>query len=288
MKHFHGFQHFLVFMTCLIALLPSLRADRILSNLDFSSGDWSVIGVPIHNVQMLPVQSELGTFVLKDKGLMNRMKQQWDLNMTFQDKCDYHYELKFYRNGDLKRTLKVNLVCATLYDDGLSYSFSPQLFEEIRKIAKPVDWSRISFGNLDVLRKAIRVLDNTPGIYWYKDIQPYRYSGYFMIRVLGIPWEEDIETVHTNVHDMVQERIQSQDFYLQEFLTTVVNDKRAVKYYVYCEKHLADRYGSGQYIPWRTHFTGKDSIQIVAIGVDIRKYMQLMGKGEGVRTRTDK
>ena len=127
---------------------------------------------PIHNFQMLPVQSQLGTFVSEDKKLMQSIQTKWDLKMTFRDKCDYHYEMKFYLDGALKRTLKVNLVCGTLYDDGISYQFSPQLFEEVRKSAKPVDWSRITFGNLDLLRKAINVLDNTPGVFWYKDVQP--------------------------------------------------------------------------------------------------------------------
>ncbi|MEM6630242.1 MAG: hypothetical protein AAF694_11255 [Bacteroidota bacterium] len=284
---FGSLNHLLV---CLIVFLSfsEVYADKILANMDFRKGNWSVVGIPIHNFQMLPVQSQLGTFVSEDKGLMKSIQSKWDLKMTFRDKCDYHYELKFYLDGSLKRTLKVNLVCGTLYDDGISYKFSPQMFEEVRKAAKPVDWSRITFGNLELLRKAISVLDNTPGILWYKDVQPYRYSGFFMIRVVGIPWKENMDVVYENVKRMVADRVRSNDFHLQQFLTTVSEGKRTVKYYVYCEEPIADLYGKGQYIRWRSHFFGEDSVQIVAIGVDIRKYMQLMRKEKGVRTRNNK
>ncbi len=263
---------------CLLfgTLFLHASSDPILSNLNLDKGKWSIVGIPIHNFQMLPVQKQLGTFVLEDESFIQHLQKKWNLEMTFRDKCDYHYELKFYRDGELKRTLKVNLVCGTLYDDGLSYSFSPQLFEEVRKAAKPVDWSRITFGDIDLLRKAIRVLDNTPGVYWYKDVQPYRYSGFFMIRVVGIPWEEDLDVVFDNIRKMVQERIGSTDFHLQQFLTTVSQGKRVAKYQIYCEEPLADRYGKGQYIRWRPHFFEQDSVQIVAIGVDIKRYVSLM------------
>ena len=34
--------------------------------MDFSSGDWALVGVPVHNYRMMPIQEELGTFVTKD------------------------------------------------------------------------------------------------------------------------------------------------------------------------------------------------------------------------------
>ena len=276
MKRNKGFLRYLFLFLLMGTSLTPVFSDPILANLNLQSGNWSVVGIPIHNFQMLPVQKELGTFVLEDGDFIKHIQKTWNLKMTFRDKCDYHYELKFYRNGDLKRTLKVNLVCGTLYDEGISYTFSPQMFEEVRAAAKPVDWSRITFNDLELLRKAIRVLDRTPGVYWYKDVQPYRYTGYFMIRVVGIPWKEPLDKVFDNVRNMVQERVGSDDFHMKEFLTTVSQGKRVAKYQIYCEQPLADGYGSGQYIRWRPHFFEQDSVQIVAIGVDIDRYISLM------------
>ncbi len=278
----------LIYLFVFIILMGSypLRAEKILENLNFDQGSWVLIGIPIHNTQMLPVQQELGTFTINNKTVLKSVQQQWNLPLTFKDKCDYHYELKFYQDGDLKRTFKVNLFCGTLFDEGLSYKFNPQLFEEVRAVAKPVDWSRITFNNLDILRKAIALLDKTNEVFWYKDVKPYYYSGYFLLRVAGIPWDADMDVIKGRIQDMIYSKVQSNDFYLQEYLTTMVQGKKIVKYTVYCNENISDRYGPGKYIKWRSHFYGKDSLQVVAIGIDLKRYQELMGMGD-TRTRNE-
>jgi len=271
-----------------VAMSISVQAEKIMDDMNFSQGDWVLIGVPIHNVQNLPVQKELGTFISHDRNLMQQIKQQWDLPLTFKDKCDYHYEIKFYESGKLKRTFLINLFCGTLYDEGLSYKFDPRLFEEIRTVAKPVDWSRITFGNLDLLRKAIRILDDTPEVFWYRDVQPYLYPGYFLIRVVNIPWDANMDTVYNNIHDMVESKVRSSNFYLQEHVASMDGDYKAVKYAIYCDQSTSRRYGPGKYINWRSHFFGKDSVQVVAIGIDLKRYLELVESDDKpARTRTE-
>lgn len=268
-------KHLLVFSLTLLSLIPA-RAERIISDLNFREGDWVLIGVPVHNYQLLPIQSELGTFIMKERQLLQEIQGAWDLDMTFDDNCDYHYELKFYRNGNLQRTLQLNLYCGYITLDGISYRFRPSEFERIRTAARPVDWSRISFGNLDILQKAIKTLDESREIYWYNDIKPYYYSGFFVLNIRDIPWDADPDSILQVISRMIENRMGSQDFYLQEYYTEMIGDFKQSKYFVYCEEVHASAFGPDQYIRWRSHFSQQDTINILAIGLNRRKYQELM------------
>ncbi len=285
LKYISALSSYITVFTISMGINP-LLADKVLSDMNFNQGQWVMIGIPIHNAQMLPVQEELGTFTIDERQVLLNTHQQWDLPLTFENKCDYHYELKFYKDGKLKRTFKINLFCGKLFDEGISYQFDPKLFEDIRRVAKPVDWSRITFNNLDILRKAISLLDQSPEVYWYKDVQPYYYSGYFLLRVVGIPWDANMDTVNNRIRNMISSKVNSNDFYLKEYLTSMSGEKKIVKYAVYCNENISDRYGPGKYIKWRSHFYGKDSLQVVAIGIDLKRYQELMGMG-GTRTRDE-
>ena len=259
--------------------IAGLQSKTILQDLNFSQGDWVIIGIPVHNYRALPVQTDLGTFISKDKNLMKRVQQSWDLDPTFEDKCDYHYAIKFYLDDQLIRTIKLNLYCGYLTWDGLSYEFDPNKFDEFKSNATPIDWSRISFADLNLLKQAIQTLDGKPDVYWYDDVNPYRYSGYFMLAVNGLPWNTNIDSLDQAIHYRISGQIQNEDFYLKKYFHVVRGDKLFVRYMVSCDPFLAQRVApEDRYLPWRSHLEQTDSVRIVAIGLNQERYKKIMSK----------
>ena len=257
--------------------LTSLSAKQILSDLNFGSGKWVVIGVPVHNYKSLPVQEELGTFIMKDLNLMKSIQKSWDLDLTFEDKCDYHYALKFYQNSQLIRTVKLNLHCGYLTFDGLSYDFDPARFGEFKQSATAIDWSRISFGDLDLLKLAIRTLDDKPNVFWYEDVYPYTYSGYFMIGVNNLPWNASLDSLDQEVYQGIRLTTNQDNFYLKKYFHVVRGDKLFVRYLVNCEEQFAQTFPvENQYLKWRSHLQGTDSVRVVAIGINQSRYQRIM------------
>lgn len=254
-----------------------LLAYPLLDELDFTRGDWAMIGVPLHNYKMLPILEETGTFISRDADLMQELKHAWAaLDMTFDDKCDHHYALKFYQDGKLIRTLKVNLFCKYISYDGLSYELDVTQFETFARAAKRVSWSRISFGDLNVLRNAIGTLDKADGVYWYDDVMPYTYPGFCMLNVNGLPWDTDLDSLRNVVQNMVASESRSSDFYLKEYFHIIEGDHVFVRYVINCEPRLARHLTGRLDVPWRSHFHNRDSVSIVAIGIDEKRYRQLM------------
>jgi hypothetical protein len=259
--------------------LAPVHAYLIFDNLDFSTGEWSLIGVPQHNYRQLPVQKELGTFILTDVDLMRTLQREWDFDMTFEDKCDYHYALKLYRDGKLLRTIDLNLYCGYITYEGLSYRFEPREFDRIRRRAKQISWSRITFGDLNILKDAIRTLNQSNEVYWYEDVQQYTYSGFFMLSINGLPWNTDRDSLLTVVSKKLVERTGSQDFYLQEYFYVIRDQKLFMRYMVNCDSYLASRLDPRFiHVSWRSHLYNRDSISILALGIDERRYRRLMGQ----------
>ncbi len=266
----------LLFLFSLSLIWAPLKAERVLSSLDFSSGDWTLVGVPIHNYRMLPVQEELGTFVCKDMSLLRSLQQDWDLGLTFDDKCDYHYSLKFYRNGELMETLELNLYCGYLTYQGLSYVLDPTEFNRIKQSARKVPWSRISFSDLEVLKSAIQTLDRAPDVYWYDDVKQYEYPGFFMLSVNKIPWSTDRDSLMQVVQRKLVREAGTTDFYLQEYFYVVRGDEMHVRYLVSSQPALAERLDESVYVRWRSHLYDRDSVSVLAIGIDEERYRRLM------------
>lgn len=235
-----------------------------------------MVGVPVHNYRMLPIQKDLGTFITKDTDLLEKIQRQWDLELTFDDNCDYHYSLKFYQDGNLVRTLSLNLHCGYITLDGISYTFHPQDFASLSDQAQKISWSRISFRDLGLLRKAVVTLDETPDVYWYEDVQQYTYSGFCMINVNGLPWNTNLDSLYQVVNEKVAERTRSKDFYLQKYFHIYQGDQLFVRYVVNCEEYLAQRLEGKLTLDWRSHLHNRDSVWILAIGIDQKKYHSLM------------
>lgn len=265
---------------CLLLLVTQVTlADKVISDLNFLKGDWAIVGVPVHNYQMLPIQNELKTFLSKDRALMLEIQAKWDLPVTFEDKCDYHYALKFYKDGLLMKTLKLNLYCGYLASDGLAYEFNPAEFERFRTRSAPVGWSRISFADLGRLKDAVSKLDRADEVYWYEDVEPYRYSGFFMVSANRLPWNADLDSLEQAVHKMIRKRGGSNQFYLKKYYHLIQGDHLFARYLVNCEESLANKIDQGnQYLGWRSHLHNTDSVRIVAIGINQRRYWELMNR----------
>ncbi|MDX1908058.1 MAG: hypothetical protein SF053_13565 [Bacteroidia bacterium] len=266
---------------CLVftGLLSSpLYAERILEGLDFSRGTWSLIGVPLHNYKMLPIQEEMGCFITRDLSLLQQLQRDWNFEQTFEDKCDYHYALKFYQNGELVRTLNLNLYCGYISLDGLSYEFVPEEFGRFRTYAQVIPWSRINFADLTLLKRAVSILDRNQDVYWYEDIQPFMYPGYFMLSVDYLPWDANLDSIYAVTASRIRMETGRSDFYLKQYLYEIDGDYLSVRYRVNCDESLARNMEDAPYLKWRSHLHNRDSVSILAIGIDEDRYRVLMGQ----------
>lgn len=266
----------LVFTLVSILFTPFLRAEKIIGDMDFSTGNWSMVGIPVHNYKQLPIQKELGAFISKDRKMMEKLQNEWDLEMTFDNSCDYHYSLKFYNDGELIRTLGLNLHCGYITFDGLSYDFDPSEFDQFRTESKSIAWSRISFKDLKLLKKAINTLDKAKDVFWYEDVHQFKYPGFFMISANGLPWNTDLDSLHTEVENKIRTRGMSNSFYLQKYYHLIQDDNLFVTYLVNCEENLAHHLSTNYDLTWRSHLHSQDSVSILAIGIDKQRYMKLM------------
>lgn len=257
----------------------SVQAVPIMADLDFTEGNWALVGVPVHNYKLLPIQQEMRTFITKDLSFLKSLKKDWDFNMTFEDNCDYHYSLKFYKDGHLEQTMKLNLHCGYITVNGFSYEFEPVEFERFRKKSEQISWSRITFGDLDYLAHAIKKLDKAEGVYWYEDIYHYTFPGFLLMSVQDLPWNTDLDSLYNEVQHTLQTQTGSDRFYLKKYYHLIRGDKMQVRYLVSCEEPVARNIDMPQTLKWRSHLSGKDSIRVVAIGVDERRYWEIL-KGD--------
>lgn len=268
---------------CLFLLIllhfTAAKADKVLGDVDFSSGEWVMIGVPIHNYQYLPIQQELGTFICKDLSFMKELQRAWDLEYTDADKCDYHYSIKLYKDKEVFRTYTLNLHCGYLTYDGLSYTFDPQLFSRFKAYAKPVDWSRINFENEEMLKKAVSTLTKTPDVYWYDDVSQYKYKGYLNMFYNNIPWDANQDSMLEVVAAEVRAKAGNEDFYVQQKGYTLNGDYIYISYQINCDESNAKKIAKHPNIStkWKAHMEKGSIIRVVAIGVNESRYKKLMG-----------
>lgn len=259
--------------------LPTLHAEAVMGDFDFSEGNWALIGVPVHNYQLLPVQTELGTFVTEDRELLKTLQRRWHFDMTFDDKCDYHYALKLYRDGELMTTYKLNLHCGYITYDGFSYTFPIGEFDLLRDQSRRIPWSRIRFDDPETLKRAIRRLETSEDVYWYDDVEQYMFPGYFMISVNNLPWNADRDSVHREISQYIFELTHSDQFYLKEYYYLVQDGNMYIRYLINCDEQLARMFGEqhSAFFRWRSHFQeANGTVSILALGVDESRFRYLM------------
>lgn len=262
-----------------------VQAKNLLADLDLSKGNWEMVGVKLYNYKMTPIQEELGTFVLQNPNALKKMQAKWDFAPCFEDYCDYHYALKFYRNKQLVKTLKVNLVCGYITEGLLSYKFDPALFTEHKSHYGRLPWSRIHFSDMERLRTALKKLQATPEVYMYQDVKPFAYDGYFVLGIDGLKWSVNRDSIMKVVGQKVEKLTGSNNFYIEPLLF-FMNEKfeLSFRFNIYCDEKFANKYIKGDpknvTAEWRSHFEYLDdddkTIMLVVIGVNQEKYNRIV------------
>jgi len=266
----------------LMVLVSGVTARQLLHHLDLRTGHWVMVGVSLHNYKILPIQEELGTFIVDDFDVLAKMKEEWVFEEKFEDFCDYHYALKFYRNGELVETLLANLHCNYITISGLSYHFNQEIFRKYSDSFAATKWSRIRFRDLDLLKDAVNKLELLRGVYWYGDVEQYNFKGNFMIGLDQIPWDANRDSLAAVVTDEISLLLNRSDFYVSVHCWYLSDDfeEMSIRFNVYCNQDFYKSYAGVRddwMASWRNHFSEQSFVQIVVIGLSKKDYYQVMG-----------
>lgn len=270
----------LIWMVCaLVGVQGAVSAKQLLADLDLGSGRWEMVGVALTNYQPLEIQDKIGTFIMSDPMAIRQIQQKWDFEETFEDYCEYHYALKFYKNGDLQKTLRVNLKCNYITDEAYSYHFTQREFTEFQRYFKPIRWSRIRFSDLELLKTAVAQLDRMPGVYWYGDVKQYNFKGEFEVTVDELPWNVNRDSLVHELTEIMRDRTGRDDFYITQnyWLLDDAWEKMSLKLNVYCDESFFKAYNMGGVVTnWRNHLSEQSFVQIVVIGMNKEEYFAAM------------
>lgn len=263
----------------LVALVLQVKADKILESMDFTSGKWECVAVTLLNSYQHPLQETYGTFMIRDAAVLSKVREEWDLEYSFNDYCDYHYALKFYRDGILQKTLLVNLYCHYISDGGLSYSFTSEQFTRYSSYFQKVKWSRIRFSNMQKLQAAIDIIGKHKEYLWYGDVKPYKFSGSFRIGINGLPWNTNRDSLVDAVYDEISAEMKTNAFYVRQGPWFISDDLETmdIRLDIYCDEAFYKKYPWDDAMTgWQGQFSEQDYIQIVVIGLDKETFFKLM------------
>ena len=174
------------------------------------------------------------------------------------------------------RTLNLNLYCGYITIEGKSYAFDPTEFDRFKTHSKAVAWSRISFADLELLKEAIHTLEQAEDVYWYEDVKQYTYPGFIVLSINGLAWNSDLDSLFQVVDHTVERKAGTSEFYLQKYFHVIRGNKLFVKYLVNCNQWTASALEQYADYPWRSHLHNRDSVSILAIGIDRKRYWKLM------------
>lgn len=274
----------LLFLCYGLQAKPDLQ-EPVLGFMKLDEGEWEMAAVSLHNYNPLPVQRLLGTFFIRNEEVLAQMQQKWQLTPLYDDNCDYHYALKFYKDHQLVKTLMLNLHCQYVSDGMFSYTLDPQLLLTYQEHFQKVPWSYISFKDLRLLRRAMRKIEEHPDYYFYHDVEPYRYDGRFVVRTTGHSWDTDIDSVRAELAERISGITGSDHFYIISQVLFVDDSSRfTYRHDVYCSEELGKRYATREpknlVNGWRHHFDliydQEKSITLVVVGINKLRYLQLM------------
>lgn len=252
----------------------------MLEDLDFSHGEWELVGVSLHNYWIVPIQNEVRHFVLRNREILQEMKKTWDFPQTYNDYCEHHYALRFYKDGKMVKFLKVNLHCGYISEGGLSYKMDSSYFTRYKAYYYPLKLSRVGYRSLENMRKAINILSGKPDVWLYYDPIPYQYDGYFVVGVDNLPWNANRDSVLQEMQKKIENLTQSNDFYLKQYIYFIEEGIQAIRYEVYCNKPLASKVPDNvKTAHWRHHFQFTDRIDLVFVGINKKEYFQIV-KGD--------
>ncbi|MFM2375375.1 MAG: hypothetical protein RLZZ165_472 [Bacteroidota bacterium] len=248
-------------------------------DLDLSKGKWEMIGVALTNYQPLEIQDKIGTFILSEPSVLRQMQQTWDFEEVYEDYCEYHYALKFYRNGELMKTLRANLNCNYITDEAFSFRFTEKEFTEFMRYFKPIRWSRIRFSDLDLLQAAVSKLDAMPNVYWYGDVKQFSFDGEFSVTVNDLSWNVNRDSLVVALTELMQSKTGRDDFYITQKYWLLSDDfeKMSLKLNVFCNESFFKAYRLGGVVTqWRSHLSDQTFVQIVVIGMNKEEYFRAM------------
>lgn len=275
------FRKLILFALILLAGFQ-IQAKKLLDDIDLNTGRWVMVAVSLHNYHTLPIQTELGTFMIEDRYILKQMKSEWDFEEMYDDYCDFHYAVKFYRNGELMKTLRVNLLCNYIDMGGFSYSFTERDFMKHKRYFKPVKWSRIRFRDLDLLKVAVNKIDEIPNVYWYGDTKQYNFEGSFMIGRNHLPWNVNRDSVVQDITEELRTKYGRDDFLVETHVWYLSDDweEMSMRFNVYCNPEFYSVYKEDtmNYVMahWRDHLSEQSFVQVVVIGMSKEDYFRTM------------
>ena len=268
----------------LIALLAcmslSAHAERILADLDFSQGEWTLAGLASEEHEIFASDEFMGPFVSTSSGLLMELQTSWDLPMVFFDSYSHHYELSLYENGQLRRKLLLNLIDQYVLIDGLSYELSASALHLLRSDTNPVKTGTVGFKDLVSLQEALDKTSLQENVFWYEDIHPYKFDGYLFIQKAGIPLLKDEDEVMRAIQQSLNTSIGEGKYYLKEYFTTTHGKKKHMRFFVYCNAEADELPIEGKYIRWRSHFVDTDKIKLTILGKDQEGLEALLEEAE--------
>jgi hypothetical protein len=280
MKIFRKFN--IIFILLFSNFISPLSGEpkKLLEDLDFSQGEWELVGVSLHNYYIVPIQNEIRHFLIRNREVLQDMKKNWVFEQTYNDYCEHHYALRFYKDGKMMKFLKINLHCGYISDGGLSYKMDSSKFTQYRKYFFPLKLSRVGYRSLTNIRKAIQVLINQKDVWLYYDHIPYQYDGFFVVKIDSLPWHANRDSVLQEMKKTIAFYTSSSDFYLKQFIYFVDEGLQSIRYEVYCNKELAQKVPEKMITAgWRGHFDFVDRIDLVFVGINKKEYFELV-KGD--------
>jgi hypothetical protein len=280
----------------LLVLLALLRptpshAHWAFDEFDFRDGaTWELVGVSLYNTVTVPFQDEMKTWIVRDTGALNQMRSTWVFSPYYDDFCEWHYSLKLYRNQKLMKTLRINLHCNYIKDGVLSFVFRPEMLYQYKPHMERINWSSISYYNLQNLRTAAQRFNETDNLYLYDDIRPFLFDGFFVIGLDDLYWRVDRDSIQREVEASVRSCLGSDQFFVEPsflFLSESFT-KLSLRYTIYCNE--TEYYTYKRKVPennvtagWRDHFAFLPStdprarrVQIFVIGMTRNRYAEIM------------
>ena len=272
----------LLIFVLITGLTTPLSAKKILQGLDLSSGEWIMVGVPLYNYNMQPLQTSLGAFHCKVRLVLQDMQNNWEFEEFYDDYCDYHYALKFYQNGDLKKSLLVNLTCQYITDGNFSYKFPKSFFTQHQSLYRKTAWSRIRYGSLDALKIAVNEINQHDDLYWYGDVKQYDFNGSFMLGYENLPWNANKDSIISALGDQLSDSLQTDKFYITTRCWYLSDDfeKMSLRLMVFCNQDLYTQYTKQKnnlaLSKWRNLLSNQNFIQVMVIGINKERYFKMM------------
>lgn len=276
-------------MDCLRVLLLTLifwdvcqvKAKQLLADLNLDSGTWELVCISVYNHNPSKLQQRLGTFVIQNKRVLKDIQQTWDFAGMYDDHCDYHFVIKLYRDKELMKTFRVNVVCNYISEGVFSYEFNPDLLLVHETYHQKLPWSLVRYKTLQGLRNALPFLEEAHQVYIYQDIKPYLHDGYFILATEDLPWNVDRDSILKSIQNQLRSKLTHDRFYVVPYIF-FMNEKEQIslRFIVYCSEADAKKWGGRQVqANWRSHQDNRDLgdlFELVVIGVDDQNYYKIV------------